>query len=615
MCGICGIYSFNGSFVQEASIQMMMKVMLNRGPDDNGIFTDQNIGLGFVRLSILDLSLNGHQPMFAQHGKYVIVYNGELYNYIEIREILKHKYAFHSNTDTEVILYSFMEWGEACLHRFNGMFSFAVLDIENREIFIARDRFGIKPLYYFHNNDVFIFASDIQPILRMMPQKAEANDSTIFDFLLTNRTNHNSNTFFKNISKLQHGHTAKINNHTVDIKPWYILRDHIPDRGLDNAEEYLQLLTDSVRLQMRSDVPVGVCLSGGIDSSTITRIITEKIGIRDIHTFSAVYDIQDKEDESVFISGFKNELKNMHFTYPTSDRLHADLDRFTYAICEPIPGTSEYAEFCVMELMKDYCTVGLNGQGADEVLAGYPYFYGAYYYELLREFRIAKLCRECFFSYLNYPSVLPFYSLLLYASPGFIQKYAFHSRNSIIADEFFSNHKSEKFDDLFSSFYQFNSLKDFIIKHFEYKFEHHLLWADKSSMYFSLETRFPFLDHRLIEKSIATENDLIINRGINKYILRKSTEGLVQDKIRLRRDKNGYETPENSWFRSPKFKTLIADLTNSDSFKHRGYFDQKIVQDVISRHNQSEIDAGGHIWKMVHLELWFKRFIDQPWWQ
>ena len=203
MCGISGIINLNNTPAKEADIRIMMQMIKHRGPDDEGVYIDSNIALGFVRLSILDLTLAGHQPMFSKDGRYVIVFNGEVYNYIEIKKELQHKHTFVTGTDTEVILAAYQEWGKECLDRFNGMFAFAIYDLKTKEIFAARDRFGIKPFYYYQDNEKFLFASEIKSILPLIGDK-EPNDDIIYDYLLFNRTDHSENTFFKDIKKLHY---------------------------------------------------------------------------------------------------------------------------------------------------------------------------------------------------------------------------------------------------------------------------------------------------------------------------------------------------------------------------------------------------------------------------
>jgi asparagine synthase (glutamine-hydrolysing) len=232
MCGIAGIVNFNNNSVAKSAIKNMMAAMKHRGPDDEGEFIENNIGLGFVRLSILDLSPSGHQPMFSDDDRYVITFNGEVYNYLEIREILKAKHEFKSNTDTEVVLKAFIEWGESCLDKFNGMFAFVIYDRLAQTLFGARDRFGIKPFYYQYNTNQFIFASDIPPILTNQNVIVSPNEEVIFNYLLTNRTNYSEQTFFNNIIKLKPGFQLKLNKTDLTVEQWYDIDDHKKKRRI-----------------------------------------------------------------------------------------------------------------------------------------------------------------------------------------------------------------------------------------------------------------------------------------------------------------------------------------------------------------------------------------------
>jgi asparagine synthase (glutamine-hydrolysing) len=398
MCGICGIIKFDNSASETEMLQKMMKVMKHRGPDDEGIFTEASAGLGFVRLSIIDLSSAGHQPMFSsekvtstgviRRGRYVIVYNGEVYNYIELRAVLNSKgYQFISNTDTEVVLNSFIEWGESCLDKFNGMWAFAIYDRERKELFCARDRYGIKPFYYYTDNEQFTFASEIPPLLSIMKRKPIQNNQAIFDYLVFNRTDQTEETFFEEVKKLQHGHMLTFKNSELKIKKWYNLRERVNNaEGFRNAEEYREVFSSAVGLRLRSDVPVGVCLSGGLDSSSLVSVLLKDYDKKDLNTFSAVYSKGQYGDESEFINLFRhpgltegNSLQNMFYTTPTAETLYTDLNNFVGAHAEPIPSTSPYAQFKVMELAKGNVVVTLDGQGADEELAGYHYFFGFYF--------------------------------------------------------------------------------------------------------------------------------------------------------------------------------------------------------------------------------------------
>jgi asparagine synthase (glutamine-hydrolysing) len=607
MCGICGIVHFNDRVVQEESIRKMMHIMKHRGPDDEGVYIKENIGLGFVRLSILDLSFAGHQPMLSNDNRYVIIFNGEIFNYIEIREELKGFYNFVSNTDTEVLLAAYLKWGETCLDRLNGMFAFVILDVLSMEIFGARDQFGIKPFYYYHDKDAFIFASDIPPVLSQLKAKAFADDSIIFDYMVFNRTNHTEKTFFKNIKKVPHGHSLSIKSGKALIKRWYDLSLNINKYVGSRFDEsdFLEELTNSVNLQLRSDVPVGTCLSGGLDSSAITSLIQLNKRREELHSFSAVYRKGQKGDESEFIAEYNNTNLIRHFTNPTSSSLIGDIQKFITCLTEPVPTTSVYAEYKVMELAKNHCTVILNGQGADEILAGYHYFYGYYFHDLLKEYKWGKLLNELYhytklqksdrafryFAFSIYPRLLRHYKGHASLEKSFYERY--YNSDNVVLD----------------SFYDSRDLKEFLIKHFEFKFEHHLLWADKTGMSFSLETRFPFLDHNLVEKTLSLDSHAYIKNGYTKAIMRSALKGILPEKIRLRKDKIGFSTPEEEWFKDKNLLDLLSEVAYSESFKSRGYFNVKKCQSQIEDFRRTK-KGTNDFWKWMHLELWFRQYID-----
>lgn len=485
MCGICGIINFNYKAVEERSLRSMMFAMRHRGPDDDGTFLKNNIGIGFVRLSIIDLSMAGHQPMFSNDKRYAIILNGEIYNYIELREELKSKgYIFMSGSDTEVLLNSYIEWGEPCLHRLNGMFAFAILDTITNDLFIARDRFGIKPLYYYFDQDRFKFASDIPPLLNIADHKKEPEDSVIFDYLVFNRTNHSEKTFFKNILKLQHGHKLTVKSGKINISRWYNLPDQILHyQSLEFKEkDFLEELKSSIDLQLRSDVPVGTCLSGGLDSSAITSLVLNNKQNVDLHSFSAVYQKGQKGDESEYIAEFRDKNLKIHYTYPTADTLIEDIDNFISSLSEPVPTTSIYAEYKVMELAKKHCTVLLNGQGADEYMAGYHYFYGYYFKDLFKSYSWGTFINELFHYTRIHKSLFGLKTLGFSLNPRSLK----HYKNHNYIDKYFYNDFYNRTNSLFDVFYKSKNLKEFLVNHFEYKFEHNLLWADKTGMHFSL---------------------------------------------------------------------------------------------------------------------------------
>jgi len=607
MCGICGIINFNDRPAEENKLLTMMQEMKHRGPDDEGTYIDDNIGFGFVRLSIIDLSVKGHQPMIDASGQYIIILNGEIYNYIELKQELVSKgYHFKSNSDTEVLLYSYIEWGKECLDKLNGMFAFAILNKKEKSVFIVRDRFGVKPLYYYQNKNTFIFCSEIPPILKIYNKKNEPDYQSVYDFLVYNRTDQSESTFFRNIYKLPHSHFIEIKDKKVEKKKWYELREKLTKTAI-LPEQYFEMLNSSIQLRLRSDVPVGVCLSGGIDSSTITSVLHKKYQLNDINTFSAVYGKGERGDESEYINEYAGTLRNMFFTYPAAESLFDDQMTLIKAHAEPFPTTGIYAQYKVMQLAHGRVKVLLDGQGADEQLAGYHYFFGYYFKELFEKMRWLRLASEIKHYLQNHKSIYALKAFAyLYLPFGLGADYK--QKSSAVHSNFKQKigTGSENVNSLINS----KSLNDVLINHFEYKLEHLLKWEDRNSMWFSIESRVPFLDYRLVEASLSQHPDLVINKGNTKALLREAIKGIVPEKIRTRQDKIGFQTPEDNWFRKDFYKDFIYDLLNSGSFKNRNLIDHKYAGSLYKRHLDNKINISKDIWKWINLELWFREFID-----
>jgi len=606
MCGISGIINFNNNPVQEKDIRLMMQKMKHRGPDDDGVFIENNVGLGFVRLSILDLSIAGHQPMLSKDNRFVIIFNGEVYNYIEIREELKDDFVFNTGTDTEVVLAAFQKWGKACLDKFNGMFAFVIFDKETKEIFAARDRFGIKPFYYYQDDEIFIFASEIKSILPLVNK--QANDSIIFDYLLYNRTDHSEQTFFNNIKKLPHGSYLIINNFKVEVNSWYDLSYKIKNQKSLSPKDYRVLLNDSIKLRLRADVPIGVSLSGGIDSSAIVSSLIKDFDLTNLNTFSAVYGKDEPSDESEFIDVFKSMVKNMHYTYPDADTFFNDFNDFIDTHNEPVPDIGPYAQYKVMELASKSVTVTLDGQGADEQLGGYHYFFGSYYRELLRDFKFLNFITENIHYFKKHHSINALKYMIYYMSPNFLQEKTNRSKFPSIANGFIDNNNSTK--EINKLLYNPKSLNESLLQHFNSKLEHLLKWEDLNAMHFSIESRVPFLDFRLVEATLNTPSHQKIYKGETKHILREALKNILPEKIANRKDKKGFTSPRDKWFKTEKFKNYIMELLNSESFKNRKYFDSEIAISQYKLHLEGKKDASKEIWKWINLELWFRKFID-----
>jgi len=616
MCGICGIINFNNQTVQADRILKMMQIQKHRGPDDEGFFIEDNIGLGFVRLSIIDLSPAGHQPMFSNDRRHVVVFNGEIFNYIELRaELEKYGHVFKTNTDTEVLLAAYRHWNQDCLDHFNGMWAFAIYDRESKQIFIARDRYGIKPFYYYCTKDFFAFASEIPPLLSLMPGKPNPDHQSIFDYLVFNRTDQTESTFFKEIKKLQHAHcftldiTSKQSPEDIRIHQWYSIRNRVSQiNGFIDPDEFRILFSDALKLRLRSDVPVGVCLSGGLDSSAIVSVLLSDFNKNDLNTFSAVYRSGQTGDESGFINEFTGNLKNMFYVTPSAMSLEKDLYSFVKAQNEPIPSTSPYAQFKVMELAKGSVVVTMDGQGADEELAGYHYFFGFFYKELLRQLRWGKLTGEIYHYLHIHRSSLALKSFLYFLLPSKLRSEARIGEKGYLQPDYAEKYRDS--NQVSTNIYGSANLKEALIDHFEYKLEHLLKWEDRNSMWFSIEARVPFLDYRIVEKILATRSDMILKNGMTKNILRESMKGILPDKIRSRTDKIGFSTPQDEWFRTERWANIVTDIIRSKDFSERGIINSKKAMQQFTLHQKGKINVSKEIWKWVHLEHWFRMFID-----
>lgn len=609
MCGICGIINFKKQPIEKALIRKMMQMMKHRGPDDEGIFIKDNVALGHVRLSIIDLSSAGHQPMLSNDGRYLITFNGEIFNYQELRGELNSKgYNFKTRTDTEVLLNCYIEWGEECLNKLNGMWAFAIYDNLKKTILISRDRYGIKPLYYLTENNRIYFASEILPILKVTNYKSSPNFQAIHDYIVYNRTDQTEDTFFCGIKKLQHGHNLKIDSAGFKISRWYNLSSKVYD-GDVSFEEYHELLKSSVSLRMISDVPVGVCLSGGLDSSSIVSILDRDLGLNETHTFSAVYGDGKLGDESRFINIFRKNIPNMHFVYPNAGTLMSDLLDFIKSHSEPVNTTSQYAQYKVMEYAKNYVTVTLDGQGADEILGGYEYFYGYNFKGMLISGNIGNLISEIFYYLkvnLQIYGLYGIYTLLFLLLPEHLKRYIRYSNAKIVNKDLSKEYS--KNNSISNTLYKSRNLREALLDHFEYKLEHLLKWEDRNSMAHSIEARVPFLDHRLVEKTISLHHSLLINKGVTKFILRESMKNVLPQEIYQRKDKVGFDTPEAEWFREPEFIKLLFQIIHEGKINDHGIIDKNKSAEMLRQHIQKKNDNSRELWKILNIEFWIIEF-------
>lgn len=611
MCGIAGF-----TWKDEKLLKNMMGKLKHRGPDDSGIYIDDRVSLGHQRLSILDLSSKGHQPMIRDNGNLVIVHNGEIYNYLEIRKELENKgYKFESNTDTEVILYAYKEWGYNCVKKFNGMWAFVIYDKRKKILFMSRDRFGIKPLYYYWEGKDLVFASEIKAIL---PHKKrwEPNELAIFDYLMYNLTDHQDFTFFKDIHKLPKAHYGiySLDGKKLEINRYWSLNiqkdTHQKDEDLKRDLE--RVFIESVKLRLRSDVPVGSCLSGGVDSSSIVSVMSELIKDKKdkINTFSAVYPGFEKNEERYIDLLTKYlSVKNSKIS-PTQITLLEDINRFIYYLEEPTRSTSQYSQYSVMKLAARHkYKVLLDGQGSDEIFAGYPYFYGYYIYELFKKGKwltALKIIKDCRKKMPNDTWLKSFYFLLL---PKRFKIKALRKRVPFLNTEFINSYLQKSI--VLEHVLNVKTLKEAIVAHINYKLEELLKWEDRNSMAYSIETRVPFLDYRFVEFAINLPSEYILNECYSKYIFRKVMEKYVPKEVIYRRDKVGFETPEAEWLRTKEVERFVENIINSNSFKSRKYWDAKVIKRMWDEHKKRQKDHSLNLWKVLFLELWLRTFIEE----
>jgi len=658
MCAIAGIYNLDGKPVENGLLQRMAEVMKHRGPDDEGHYLNRNIGFAHRRLSIIDLSSVGHQPMSNEEKTIWIIHNGEVYNYLEIREDLRKKgYRFRSNTDTEVILYSYQEYGVKCLQRFNGMWAFAIWDERERKLFCARDRFGIKPFYYFFDGKKFVFASEIKGILEDKNIPKEPNEQIIYNYLAAGYLDHTEETFFSGIKQLPSAHYLIIKNDNLEIRRYWELNKNIgrdesrpynkqsplchyiskasfattsakqalPLHSYKKTEEYAErfreLFIDSVRLRLRADVPVGTCLSGGLDSSSIVCVANNllhqgfgpSLGNRQ-QSFSAVYK-EEKYDERKFIEEVVEKTNiQSHYTFPKGEDLLEDLDKLIWHQEEPFCSTSIYAQWQVFKIARENnVKVMLDGQGGDETLAGYHSYYLYYLADLLKSFRpisflqtLISHCRNHSLSFLpalahaigfTFPDSVKLKvkkitrketAGLNWLNEDFTQRYQYPSLPI--------KYKTHLENILYQALF-YNGLPSLL--HYE----------DRNSMAFSIEARVPFLDYRLVEFLFSLPISQKIHYGTTKVVLRNSMEGILPEKTRNRRDKIGFATPEENWFRT-SLKKPIEEIIHSKSFQKRPYFNVEFIKKAFATHCKDKKNISQTIWRWVNLELWMRKFIE-----
>lgn len=615
MCGVSGVIRFDKKIVDKQKLQSMMQSIKHRGTKGEGTFLANNVGLGFVSLNAFSSTEAEYQPMTDSSGQYTIIKDGNVYNHQELRDELQQMgYEFQSSVDAEIILNGYKAWGEKVLDKINGTFAIAIYDKENQILFLARDRFGVKPLYYCVMDKEMLFASEIPALLAAMPAKPTANENAIFDYLVFNRTDQTEQTFFNGIYKLQHGCCMTLDcqqiytKTSLPITKWYDLVQLVQGQTIKgDKDEYMRHLSQAIKLRLDCHVPWGVGLSGGLDSSAITSTVINVFKEPNVHSFSAVFGKDSSADESQFIDYFNGIVQNMHYVHPTADMLYENIDNYVNIQAEPVTSTTQFVNYCVMQEAQKYVKIILDGQGADEALAGYEYIPGLYYKTLLTHFKWITLAKELVRYARLHRSMRHIKYMLFFMLPSNLRTKVRVAQRAYMNPDFVVRHQGSVIAD---KFYGANTMQEMLIGHFEYKLEHLLKWGDRVATAFSMDSRQPFLDKDLVEYSLKIEDGAKIYNGYTKYILREVMQGVMPEPVRIRVDKKGFTVPENQWFCTEKFQIFIMNIFQSDSFSQRGFIRPDKAIALYQKHLKGEVDIATDIWKLINLELWFRKFID-----
>lgn len=612
MCGICGKLNFDSEeTVSEREIIQMRDAMIHRGPDDCGLFMKGPIGLGHRRLSIIDLE-GGKQPIANEDGSVVVVYNGEIYNFKELRSDLDQRgHLFKTKSDTEVIVHLYEEKGPECINDFRGMFAFALWDEKKQSLLLARDRLGIKPLYYHDNSKFIVFASEIKGLLRCRGLVPELNEGGLARYLRY-RFVYGKETLFKGIFELLPGHYMLVRSKGIMVKKYWdvpLSAKYEGDLG-SLKDQMLAMLAESVRLRMISDVPIGVFLSGGVDSSAITGLMARTAPR--IKTFSIGFNPQ--------------ELNELQFSRAVAERFHADhheyligaedffqlIKKLVWHHDEPLMFPASIPLYILSKHSKDNATVMLAGEGADEILAGYLSNVKAYWLD-----RFIRLIPSAIRGGLSNLPVTGRFKLIARKSnlpPEEMIASFFQLMEPEEIKEIFewSSEKKARDESLIEEIGLEDMGDSFLEKLIYFQLKTYLvallMKQDKMSMAASIETRVPFLDHRMVEFSWRLPDKFKIKGAQGKYILKKACESILPKEI-IYRKKMGFPVPIVDWLRkegNPFIEVLTDAGTRRDSFiKYR------FIEKTVENFRKGNDRAADYLWTLLNLELWRREFLKE----
>ncbi len=628
MCGICGKLEFDsGAKCSAALIKAMADTIVHRGPDDEGFYVSGQVGLGFRRLSIIDLG-GGHQPLSNEDGTIWVIFNGEIYNYRELRKSLLEKgHVFRTNTDTEVLVHLYEEHGESFVQQLRGMFAFALWDEKNKTLMLARDRVGIKPLYYHLSASGLIFASEIKAILADPSVQPEINTAVVdrfFSFFYVP----GEETLLEGIRKLAPGHYMLVKQGEVQIRQYWDLQfpDQAGHHNLKKAEEdLLNLLDETVRLHMISDVPVGILLSGGVDSTAMLRLAS-KTADQSISSYTVGFSEPGVTDERPYARLAAGICGSKHHEITITSKEFADfLPQYMTHMEEPFCEPPAVALYYISKFAKQFVTVLISGEGGDEAFAGYQNYRNILWLERLKKlpepFKRLVFRAMSGIGRLNHSDKLAYYSSL--ANVPFESYYYSRSSGPM---ELFNRPGAAPYSKAFAEhvhkdtslspttkYLQRSSGKDLLSRMLYVDTKTWLpgdllLKADKITMANSLELRVPLLDHKVLEFAAALPGNFKVRGFTTKYIMKKALGGLVPKEI-LNRRKTGFPVPYAHWLRTD-LKDWVHQILFDRRTVERGYFDKSRIESIIAN-DQRQGGFSKEIFSLVTFELWHRTFVDQ----
>lgn len=619
MCGIAG--GWFSAKQNEGRLDELANTMLNsiahRGPDDGGYVIDDNVFIGNRRLKIFDLSDAGNQPFFSEDGQIWLVFNGEIYNHYELRAELDPEFAFHSHTDTEVLLRAYEKWGMNFLQKLNGMFAIAIWDKRKNQLILARDRVGIKPLFYHETNDSFLFASEIKALL-MAGSTREPNLAIMKDYLVDGFYDHTDQTFFKDILQMKPGHYLVVSVNGIRQETYWnpasFVNQPVVKTG-EIIEKYMAILNDAVRLRMRADVPYSVMLSGGLDSSMIASMASDHLVDHKLNVMTVRY------DNPLYNEGPWADLvcegKGWNEYNTVIDPSHVP-ELFGQALWhqdEPFGGVSIFGDMVLAEFAREHgIYVLLEGQGADETLGGYEYYNIYHLADLYEKDKKAAIeFYRCYAEKRDIPvsdpekQLLDLINMILDPQEAITQDGTCPVRPDALSDDF-AKHLGTNLQSTVTHNNRFRkiSFDDLTAT----KLPRVIRFKDRSSMMHGVELRVPFLDHRLVELSFGISPEALLNSGYTKACFRKRME----DRLPLEtcyHVKRQVQTPQREWLRTA-LKPIVDEVVHSESFSSRGLFDAKRVQDVYKEfiNSPESYPNSFFVWQWLSIEEWYRMFID-----